>query len=250
MPRRNKDGRMARQEASGRGAAAGRDAPTRRLKVWDPWVRLTHWAIVLLLPFSWWTAETHRFDLHFLSGYAILSLLLFRIAWGLVGSHTARFRNFLRSPLEALRHLGHFRRRAAAVEIGHNAAGGWMVLLMLALLLTQAATGLFADDAIFTRGPLARRVDESWSDLATRIHLRVFWAIVACAVLHILAILAYRVLRGQNLVGPMITGYLRLPIRYDGPRPRMGHPLLAAALLTAAAAFVWWISTLAPVSAF
>ena len=222
----------------------------RRLKVWDPWIRLVHWAIVILLPFSYWTAVTSRFDWHFLSGYAILALVLFRIAWGLVGSHTARFRHFLRSPLEALRHLGHLRRRAAVVEIGHNAAGGWMVLLLLLLLLTQAASGLFSDALIFTRGPLARRVDEAWSSFATSIHLRVFWVIVAAAVLHILAVAAYRVLLGRNLVKPMITGTLVLPVAYNGPRPRMGHPALAVLLLGAAAGFVWWISTLAPASMF
>lgn len=221
-----------------------RPEPTRRLKVWDPWVRLVHWAIVLLLPFSWWTASTSRFEWHFLSGYTILALVLFRLGWGLVGSHTARFRHFLKSPLEALRHLGHLRRRQAAVEIGHNAAGGWMVLLLLLLLLTQAVSGLFADDMIFTRGPLARRVDEATSDLLTSVHLRVFWVIVGCALLHILAIIAYRLLRGQNLVGPMITGRLKLPMPYSGPQPRMGSNLLAVVLLGAAAATVWGISRL------
>lgn len=227
-----------------------RPAPTRRLKVWDPWIRLVHWAIVLLLPFSYWTAWSGRFDWHFYSGYTILALLLFRIAWGFVGSHTARFRHFLKSPIEAVRHLSHLRRRQAGAEIGHNAAGGWMVLVLLLLLLTQAVTGLFSDNLVFTRGPLARRVDEAWSSFATSVHLRVFWVIVGCAVLHVLAIIAYRVLRGQNLVGPMITGVLRLPVAYAGPQPRMGHPLLALALLAAAAAFVWWISTLAPISIF
>ncbi|NKC33951.1 cytochrome b/b6 domain-containing protein [Falsiroseomonas selenitidurans] len=210
----------------------------RRLKVWDPWIRLVHWGIVLLLPISWWSAETHRFDLHVLAGYTMLTLLLFRIAWGLVGSHTARFRNFLASPLEGLRHLLHFRRRAP-VEIGHNAAGGWMVLVLLGLLLAQAGSGLFADDEIFTRGPLARAVDSGTSALATAMHLRVFWVIVAAAVLHVLAIIAYRVLRGQNLVTPMITGALRLPVVYRGPVPRMGSNWLALALLAAAAAAVW-----------
>jgi cytochrome b len=223
-----------------------RNAPTRRLKVWDPWIRLMHWSIVLLLPFSWWTAETGRFDWHFLSGYTILTLLLFRIAWGFVGSHTARFRNFLKSPLEALRHLGHLRQRPRGVEIGHNAAGGWMVLVLLLVLLAQAVTGLAADDAIMTKGPLADLAGERWSDIATRIHLRVYWVILGCAVLHILAILAYRVIRGQNLVQPMITGELKLPVAYAGPRPHMGHPVLAIVLIAAAAAFVWWLSTLAP----
>ncbi|MGG5888040.1 cytochrome b/b6 domain-containing protein [Falsiroseomonas sp. HC035] len=215
---------------------------TRRLKVWDPWIRLVHWAIVILIPLSYWSAVTHRFDIHMLSGYTMLTLLLFRIAWGLVGSQTARFGQFLKSPIEALRHFGHLRRRQAAVEIGHNAAGGWMVLVMLLLLLAQATTGLFADDEIFSRGPLAREVETATSALATSIHLRVFWFIVAAAVLHIVAILAYRVLRGQNLVGPMITGALRLPVVYRGPQPRMGSNLLAVALLAAAAGAVWGIS--------
>ncbi|WP_270933747.1 cytochrome b/b6 domain-containing protein [Falsiroseomonas oryzae] len=221
-----------------------------RLKVWDPWVRLTHWAIVLLLPFSWWTAETSRFDLHFLSGYAILSLVLFRIAWGIVGSDTARFARFLKGPVAAMRHLAHLRRREAPVDIGHNAAGGWMVLLLLGLLLVQAIAGLFSDDLIFTRGPLARRVDEAWSSLATSVHLRVFWVIVACAVLHILAVVAYRVLLGRNLVRPMVTGVLQAPGLDRAPPPRMGSPLLALVLLAGASTFSWWISTLAPLSAF
>ena len=74
----------------------------------------------------------------------MLTLVLFRIGWGFVGSDTARFGRFLRSPVAALRHLRHFRRPAPDREIGHNAAGGWMVLVLLALLLAQPLTGLFA----------------------------------------------------------------------------------------------------------
>lgn len=220
------------------------------LRVWDPWVRLTHWTIALLLPVSWWTAETSRYDLHFLSGYAILTLVLFRIAWGLFGSETARFGHFLKSPAAALRHLAHVRRGDAPVDVGHNAAGGWMVLALLLLLLIQAVAGLFADDLIFTRGPLARRVDEAWSGLATSVHLRVFWVIIAFAVLHVLAVAAYRVLLGRNLIRPMLTGRMVLP---DGQRavpPRLGSPILALALLMASGGFVWWLSTLKPASMF
>lgn len=224
------------------GAAAG------KLRVWDPWVRLTHWAIVLLLPFSWLTAEAGRFDLHVLSGYAILALVLFRLAWGIVGSETARFAQFVKGPVAVWRHLGHLRHRQVPTEVGHNAAGGWAVLLLLGLLFVQAATGLFADDQVMTRGPLARRVDEAWSDLATSIHLRVFWVIVAAAVVHVLAVLAYRLLAGRDLVRPMITG--KMPGPPGARAPRMGGNLRAAALLAAAAALVWWISTLAPARFF
>lgn len=217
------------------------------VKVWDPWVRITHWAIALLIPLSWWSAETSRFELHFLSGYSILALVLFRILWGFVGSETARFARFVKGPGAALRHLAHLRRRDAPVEIGHNAAGAVMVVLLLALVLAQAATGLFADDAIMTRGPLARRVGEAWSDLATRLHLRLFWVILGCVALHVLAVLAYRLLLGRDLVKPMITGRMQAP---GAAPPRMGHPLLAVALLAGSAGFVWWISTLKPASLF
>ncbi|WP_237216913.1 cytochrome b/b6 domain-containing protein [Falsiroseomonas oryziterrae] len=220
------------------------------VKVWDPWVRLTHWTIALLLPVSWWTAETARYDLHFLSGYAILALVLFRIAWGFVGSETARFGAFLKSPAEALRHLAHVGRRSAPVEIGHNAAGGWMVLALLLLLLLQAVAGLFADDLIFTRGPLARRVDAAWSSLATAVHLRAFWVVVAFAVLHVLAVAAYRVLLGRNLVRPMLTGVIMVPEGEAVRQPRLGNPVLAIVLLAASGGFVWWISTLRPASLF
>jgi cytochrome b len=233
---------------------AGRGAAASRVAVWDPWIRLVHWAIVLLLPTLYFTAKADRFDLHYIAGYAMLALLVFRIAWGLVGSDTARFAGFLKNPLEGLRHLAHFRRRDEAVEIGHNAAGGWMVLVLLGLLAAQATTGLFAaHDPGMTysqHGPLAMRVSEETSDLATRIHLRVFWVIVGAAVLHILAVIAYRVVRRQNLVKPMLTGTLEVPPGYAGPRPRMGNPMLAAALLAAAAGFAWWISSLRPVSFF
>ena len=221
-----------------------------RLKVWDPWVRLTHWALVLLLPFSWWTAETARFELHFISGFTILALVLFRIAWGFVGSETARFGRFLKGPGAAIRHLAHLRDRAAPPEIGHNAVGGWMVLALLLLLLTQASTGLFADDEIFTRGPLARRVDTGWSAFATAIHLRAFWVILGCAVLHVLAVLAYRLLFGRNLVKPMLTGTLEVPPGAALRAPRMGRNLLAAALLAAAVAFVLWLRALPQPPAF
>ena len=227
-----------------------RSAPTRRLAVWDPWVRLVHWALVVLLPFSWWAAENEFFRLHFLSGYTILTLLLFRIAWGLVGSETARFGSFLRGPAAALRHFAHLRDRAAPPEVGHNAAGGWVVLLLLTLLLAQTTSGLFADDLVFNRGTLARTVDEGWNSLASSVHLTVFWAIVGGAALHMLAVIAYRVVFGRNLVRAMITGRLAVPATAPVRPPRMAGPLRALVLLALSAALVFAIASRAPLPAF
>jgi cytochrome b len=226
--------------------AAGAAGAVRRVKVWDGWVRLVHWGIVLLLGFSWWAVETDRMRLHILSGYTVLTLLLFRIAWGLVGSDTARFSRFLRSPLQALRHVRHLRRREPDTEIGHNAAGGWMVLVLLGLLLTQATTGLFASEepgmGYGAEGPLAAHASTGTVEWLTGIHHRNFNLILAAAGLHVLAVLAYRLLKGQNLVRPMVTGVKELPAGVAVPR--MGSPLLAATLLGAAALIVWGVTRL------
>src|ERR1700722_4634080 len=95
----------------------------RSVTVWDLPTRLFHWALVLLVLTSWISVSLNRMALHFLSGYSIATLLLFRLAWGLAGSDTARFANFLRRPAAALRHLAQLRRREPDFEVGHNAAG-------------------------------------------------------------------------------------------------------------------------------
>ncbi|MCS6931734.1 MAG: cytochrome b/b6 domain-containing protein [Acetobacteraceae bacterium] len=217
-------------------------SPTRIVPIWDPWVRVVHWAIVVLFAVSVASGLAHRLDLHFASGYALLALVLFRIAWGIVGSETARFRSFLRGPRAVLDSLAGFLKRTPDHSPGHSAAGGWSVAALLLLLLAQAGTGLFADDAIFTRGPLARLVPPAVSDTATWLHLRLWMALAAMVALHVLAVALYALLRRTDLIGPMITGRKRLP---PGTRPpTMGSPWLAAALMIAAAAAVWGISRL------
>ncbi|HEX2943656.1 MAG TPA: cytochrome b/b6 domain-containing protein, partial [Rhodopila sp.] len=172
----------------------------RPVKVWDIAVRLFHWAIVVLIALAWGTQEFDNMDWHVRIGYAILTLLLFRVAWGFIGSDTARFSRFLRSPAAAFRHLAHLRRREADREIGHNAAGGWMVLLMLVLIGVQAGTGLFANDDGDTEGPLMHFVSKDQSDFLSKIHSINFTLIEVAVVLHVLAIAAYAILKRQNLV--------------------------------------------------
>jgi cytochrome b len=213
-----------------------------RVKVWDGWIRLVHWSIVLLIGLSWWSIETGRMRVHYLSGYAVLTLVLFRIAWGFVGSDTARFGRFLRSPVAALRYLARFRQPGPDYEIGHNAAGGWMVLVLLALLLAQPLTGLFADSGYGDYGPLAKLVAPETSDRLTGLHHRNFNLILLAAGLHVLAVLGYRLIRRHDLVRPMLTGWKSLPAGL--PSPRLGSPLLAAALLSAAALAVYGVSRL------
>jgi cytochrome b len=192
--------------------------------------------VVVLVCSSWVTQHEGWIEQHVWCGYAMTTLLLFRLLWGFVGSDTARFARFLQSPVAALRHLARLYRGEPDHEIGHNAAGGWMVLVMLGLLCVQAGTGLCANDEVSVEGPLAELVGPGNSDWLSHIHAVNFRLIEAAIALHVLAILAYRVLRGHRLVAPMITGKKRLPDTL--PVPRMASTARAAAVLCAAAALV------------
>ncbi len=219
------------------------DPTLRKVTVWDPWVRVVHWAIAVLMVVSYVSIQQGNMRVHYISGYSVLALVLFRIAWGFLGSDTARFGRFLRSPLAALHHLTEFTRRGPDREVGHNAAGGWMVIVLLALLLAQPVTGLFADSGYGDYGPLAKAVPGDVSDALTGWHHRLFYyGILVAAGLHILAVLAYAAVKRHDLVRPMVLGWKRLPA--DAPAPRIGSPLLAATLMAAAAAVVVGVSRL------
>ncbi len=215
---------------------------TRWTKVWDAPTRLFHWALVALVAGAYVTAKNGWIDWHFRCGYSILTLLLFRIMWGILGSDTARFARFLKSPFAALRHLGHFTRREPDTEIGHNAAGGLMVVVMLALLCFQVGSGLFANDGLFTEGPLAKYAN-GLSDRITDWHVFNFNLILAVIVMHVLAIIGYAVVKRHDLVRPMVTGKKRLPVSIAPPH--MASLILALAIFAVAAGAVWALANYA-----
>ena len=211
--------------------------PRLLMKVWDAPTRLFHWAVVLLVICSYVSQKLDRMNLHMLFGYTMLTLLLFRLAWGFIGSDTSRFSRFLTSPIAGLRHLARFGQREADTQVGHNAAGGWMVLLMLLGLFVQVGTGLFSNDDVLTKGPLAHLVSKRTSDELSSIHAINFWVLVGLIALHIVAIVAYAAVKRQDLVRPMVTGKKRLPAATR--QPRLASPALAVVVLACAAVLVW-----------
>ncbi len=207
------------------------------MRVWDAPIRLFHWGLVLLIVFSYVSNKLNWMQLHFLSGYTILTLLIFRFVWGFIGSDTARFGRFLKSPLAGLRHLAKIGRREPDLEIGHNAAGGWMVIILLLDVLLQAVLGLFANDDVFSEGPLAKHVGKALSNRFSHFHALNFKILLGLMGLHVVVILAYAVVKRQDLVRPMITGRKRLPPTLRAPR--MVHPLLALLVVLVAGGLVW-----------
>lgn len=214
--------------------------PVLLMKVWDAPTRLFHWAVVLLVAFSYLAVEMDWMKWHYLSGYTLLALLLFRVAWGFVGSETSRFQQFLRSPAEGLRHLASFRgQREPDTEIGHNAAGGWMVLALLAVLLVQVGTGLFARSDGGGGGPLNGHLSRKAGEWVAGLHAFSFNVVLGLTAVHILAIIAYAVVKRHDLVRAMVTGKKRLPANLR--QPRFASPALAAAILAGTSVLVWLV---------
>jgi len=210
------------------------------VRVWDAPVRLFHWGIVALFGLSWLSESRGWMQVHFASGYALLAALLFRIAWGFAGSESARFARFLRHPVAGLRQLSRLHHREPDTEVTHNAAGGWMVLLILLLLAIQIATGLSANDDISVEGPLAKYVGKETSDWLTHVHWVNFQIIEAVVLLHLLMLAAYAIVKRHDLVRPMITGTKHLPPAIRAPR--MVGARRALALLALAGAIVVYIA--------
>jgi cytochrome b len=182
------------------------------VKVWDLPVRLVHWALVALLGFSWWSGMQGGMTMtyHLWSGYAILTLVLFRIVWGFAGSTHARFGAFLYAPRTMVQYARTLGSRRAGAYVGHNPVGGLSALLMLLSILVQAGTGLFSNDDILTEGPLYRYVTKETSDWITTIHNYNFYVLLALAAIHIAAIAYYWVYKRENLTVAMFTGKKRL----------------------------------------
>jgi cytochrome b len=212
-----------------------------RVYVWDAPTRLFHWSIVILLFVSWLSADQGYMKVHLWSGLTLLVLLLFRIGWGFAGATTARFSNFLHTPSRIFAYLKALMGGTKPLHAGHNPAGGLMVVGLLAVLLAQAGTGLFANDGLKFSGPLALLVSADLSDRLTEIHSIIFNIILVAIWLHLVAIGFYFLVKGENLVGPMVTGKKHRAHVPEGVALVFTHPVIALALFLLSAAFAAWI---------
>lgn len=181
-----------------------------RSYVWDLPTRVFHWAIVVLIGFSWWSAETGRMEWHYRSGLTLCALVVFRLIWGFAGSSTARFARFVKGPRAVWRYIRHEDGETQPLPLGHSPIGGWSVLFLLGLLTGQIVTGLFAVDLDgLESGPLSYLVDFDQGRIAAQIHEVSFNVLLAVSAIHILAILFYLVVRRRNLTAAMISGFER-----------------------------------------
>lgn len=217
-----------------------------RVAIWDVPLRLFHWALAALVVFSFVTGKIGGtlLEWHMRSGYAILALLLFRLAWGVVGSHTARFAAFVRGPRAVMSYLRASLAGRHHRAPGHNPLGGWSAVAMLAALLLQAASGLFVDDEISTQGPLSGKVSNALVAKMTAFHSYNEWLVVGLVVLHLAAIAYYQWVAHVNLVGPMLHG--NLAVEEPIAAPAQSPAWLAVVLAAIAAAAVYALVVVYP----
>jgi cytochrome b len=174
------------------------------IRIWDLPIRLFHWLLVICIVASFITVNIggNAMEWHARVGYCVLTLIVFRICWGVIGSHHARFVNFVPSPKGLLAYLS----GKTKAGLGHNPLGALSVVGLLFSVGLQAVTGLFANDDIMFEGPFAKYVSNSTVELLTSIHYFNEKVLIILIALHLCAILYYQKFKGENLVKPMLLG--------------------------------------------
>ncbi len=176
---------------------AGGALPSASVPVWDLFVRVFHWSLVGLFAVAYLSGE-HAGRVHVLAGYTIAGLLALRIAWGCIGPRHARFSDFVRPPGVVVAHVRDAMLLRARRYLGHNPAGGLMVLALIAMLIATSVTGYLM------------MTDSGWgSETLEEVHGALANATVALIALHVLGVLATSFAHGENLVKAMISGRKR-----------------------------------------
>ncbi len=215
------------------------------VRIWDLPTRLFHWALLVCVVGLIITGNVggSLMTWHFRFGYGVMSLLLFRLVWGLIGGKWSRFASFIYAPSTVMAYLkGQSKPEHSA---GHNPLGAGSVFALLIFLALQVATGLISDDEITNQGPLARFVSGARVSLATWWHKDVGkWVIAALIVLHIAAILFYLYKKKENLIRPMINGDKQMVQAVESAKDTVGSRIAALVVLILCSGFVYWVQSL------
>lgn len=188
-----------------------KDEEVKKMKVWDPFVRFFHWALVSLVAVAYFTQD-HFLDLHVLAGLLILGLIFFRTLWGLIGTPHARFSDFIFRPRVVFEYLKDLVTLKAKRYIGHGPAGGAMVIALLLGLLATTLSGLALFGGQEYQGPLAglmAGLGGVWSEAAEGVHEFFAGMILFLASVHVLGVLFSSWAHHENLIKAMFTGKKR-----------------------------------------
>lgn len=175
--------------------------PLKPAPLWDIPIRLCHGLFIILVAIAFLSEQLNHMIWHRYAGIALMGVLSFRLTWGFIGTHHARFSHFWPTPRKIARYL-----QGQWQQQGHNPLGALSVLTLLSLLILQVSTGLVSSDDSGFSGPLAPLIDSTFSERLTRIHRLLKYGLLAIIALHISAIIFYQRVKKQNLLQPMLTG--------------------------------------------
>lgn len=193
--------------AKSRMAAPG----SNEVRVWDPLVRIFHWTLVVAFFLAYFT-EDDFLTIHSWAGYTVLGLLAVRILWGLIGTRHARFSDFIYSPRNILAYLKDTFALKAKRYLGHNPAGGAMVMLLIFSLIATTMTGVILFGVGEGLGPLASWVasgESVWGGMLEEVHEFFANFTLFLVFVHVGGVIVESVVHRENLVGAMFYGKKR-----------------------------------------
>lgn len=182
-----------------------------QIRVWDPMVRSFHWVLVSAFFIAYLT-EDDFLSLHVWAGYIIGVAIIIRILWGVVGTRHARFTDFVRLPKTALRYVKDTLTLRAKRYLGHNPAGGLMIVVMMFSLIITVFTGVALYGAAEQAGPLAATMgnaEEIWEDLLEGVHEFFANFTLFLVAVHVAGVIIESLIHKENLVASMINGFKR-----------------------------------------
>ncbi|WP_414470968.1 cytochrome b/b6 domain-containing protein [Microvirga sp. M2] len=178
-------------------ATDGNPSNSTMVRVWDPFIRLFHWGLVGLFGLAFVTGDEAEW-LHLAAGYATAGLIMLRILWGFIGTRHARFADFVRSPRATATYLSCVGRGRAPRYLGHNPAGGAMVLALLAMITAVAITGFMMT------------TDAFWgAEWVEDLHEGLVYLTLGLVGLHVTGVVLTGLSHSENLVKAMVTGRKR-----------------------------------------
>ncbi len=179
-----------------------------KIKVWDPVIRIFHWTLVSTFLIAYITEEDFL-SLHVWAGYVLLAAVAVRLAWGFIGTRHARFSDFVTSPSTAIQYAKDTLQLKAKRYLGHNPAGGLMIVIMLASLVITGISGLLLYGAEDQAGPFSAWFiadSDFWEEALEETHEFFANFTVFLVVIHLAGVLVESVLHKENLVSAMLSG--------------------------------------------